>query len=68
MLNFFEPVATATDGVFIAGTCVSSCPSSAIKGRHFTDQQIFAEIEGVLAAGIQKEAVLKTSGQPPFVW
>jgi len=31
------------------GTCVSSCPSSAIKGRHFTDQQIFAEIEGVLA-------------------
>lgn len=31
------------------GTCVSSCPSSAIKGRHFTDQQIFAQIEGVLA-------------------
>jgi len=31
------------------GTCVSSCPSSAIKGRHFTDQQIFAEIEGMLA-------------------
>lgn len=31
------------------GTCVSSCPSSAIKGRHFTDQQIFAEIEGILA-------------------
>ena len=31
------------------GTCVSSCPSAAIKGRHFTDQQIFAEIEGVLA-------------------
>ncbi|MBL7137827.1 MAG: hypothetical protein ISS17_03520 [Bacteroidales bacterium] len=31
------------------GTCVSSCSSSAIKGRHFTDQQIFAEIEGILA-------------------
>lgn len=31
------------------GTCVSSCPSSAIKGRHFTDQQIYAEIEGMLA-------------------
>jgi heterodisulfide reductase subunit A len=30
------------------GGCVASCPSGAIKGRHFTDQQIFAEIEGVL--------------------
>jgi heterodisulfide reductase subunit A len=31
------------------GACVASCPSGAIKGRHFTDQQIFAEIEGILA-------------------
>ncbi len=30
------------------GTCVAACPSGAIKGRHFTDQQIFAQIEGVL--------------------
>jgi len=30
------------------GCCVASCPSGAIKGRHFTDQQIFAQIEGVL--------------------
>jgi len=30
------------------GTCVSACPSSAIKGRHFTREQIFAEIEEVL--------------------
>jgi heterodisulfide reductase subunit A len=30
------------------GGCVASCPSGAIKGRHFTDQQIFAQIEGVL--------------------
>jgi len=27
---------------------VAACPSGAIKGRHFTDQQIFAQIEGVL--------------------
>jgi heterodisulfide reductase subunit A len=31
------------------GTCVSACPSSAIIGKHFTDQQILAELEGVLS-------------------
>ncbi len=30
------------------GCCVAACPSGAIKGRHFTDRQIRAEIEGVL--------------------
>ncbi len=31
------------------GTCVASCPSSAIKAKHFTDEQIFAEIEGLMS-------------------
>ena len=31
------------------GTCVAACPSGAIKGRHFTDAQIGAQIEGLLA-------------------
>ena len=31
------------------GACVAACPSGAIAARHFTDAQIFAEIEGVLA-------------------
>ncbi len=31
------------------GACVAACPSSAIAARHFTDAQIFAQIEGVLA-------------------
>jgi len=31
------------------GTCVAACPSSAIKGKHFTKEQILAELEGVLA-------------------
>ena len=31
------------------GTCVATCPSGAIEALHFTDQQIVAEIEGVLA-------------------
>jgi heterodisulfide reductase subunit A len=30
------------------GTCVAACPSGAMQGRHFTDAQLFAEIEGVL--------------------
>jgi heterodisulfide reductase subunit A len=30
------------------GCCAAACPSSAIRARHFTDEQIFAQIEGVL--------------------
>jgi heterodisulfide reductase subunit A len=30
------------------GTCVAACPSGVIKGRHFSNDQIFAEIEGIL--------------------
>ena len=30
------------------GCCAAACPSLAIRARHFTDEQIFAEIEGVL--------------------
>jgi len=31
------------------GVCVASCPSSAIKGRHFTDEQLLAQIDGLFA-------------------
>ncbi|MBP2649015.1 MAG: CoB--CoM heterodisulfide reductase subunit, partial [Gemmatimonadetes bacterium] len=31
------------------GACAVTCPSAAIKPRHFTDTQIYAQIEGVLA-------------------
>ena len=30
------------------GTCVAACPSAAITQRHFTTEQIMAEVEGVL--------------------
>ncbi len=30
------------------GTCVAACPAGAIVGRHFTDEQIYAQIEGML--------------------
>jgi heterodisulfide reductase subunit A len=29
------------------GTCVASCPAGAITGKHFTDEQIMAQIEGL---------------------
>jgi len=31
------------------GTCVATCPSGAIEALHFTDEQIVAQIDGVLA-------------------
>jgi heterodisulfide reductase subunit A2 len=31
------------------GTCVAACPSGAIIGRQFTDEQIYAQIEGMLS-------------------
>jgi heterodisulfide reductase subunit A len=30
------------------GTCVAACPAGAIQGNHFTNDQIFAEIEAIL--------------------
>jgi heterodisulfide reductase subunit A len=32
------------------GTCVAACPSNAIKAKHFSNRQIFAEIEGILSS------------------
>jgi heterodisulfide reductase subunit A len=29
------------------GVCVAGCPSGAIKGRHFTDQQVLAQVDGL---------------------
>ncbi|MCX7867574.1 MAG: 4Fe-4S dicluster domain-containing protein, partial [Limisphaera sp.] len=31
------------------GTCVAACPSGSIRQNLFEDEQIFAEIEGVLS-------------------
>ncbi|MCS7261627.1 MAG: 4Fe-4S dicluster domain-containing protein, partial [Anaerolineae bacterium] len=30
------------------GACVAACPSAAITGAHFTDEQLMAQIEGML--------------------
>ena len=47
------PIATAISEVNSAickgcGSCSGACPSGAAKVRHFTDKQIFAEIDGLL--------------------
>ena len=36
------------------GTCVAACPAGAIEARHFTDNQIYAEIEGLLRGSRQE--------------
>jgi len=30
------------------GTCVAACPAQAISGAHFSNEQIFSELEGLL--------------------
>jgi heterodisulfide reductase subunit A len=30
------------------GTCVAACPAQAITGAHFSNEQVYAEIEGLL--------------------
>ena len=30
------------------GTCAAACPAAAITARHFSDEQIVAQIEGLL--------------------
>jgi heterodisulfide reductase subunit A len=38
------------------GTCVAACPAGAITARHFTDEQIYAEIEGLLQSAEREPA------------
>jgi heterodisulfide reductase subunit A len=38
------------------GTCAAACPSGAIRARHFTKQQILAEVRGLLDTTEQKGA------------
>jgi heterodisulfide reductase subunit A len=40
------------------GTCVAACPAGAITARHFSDQQILAEIEGLFRIPVAAEKEL----------
>ena len=37
------------------GSCAAECPAKAITLRHFVDQQIIAEVNGLLGGGSRKE-------------
>jgi heterodisulfide reductase subunit A len=39
------------------GTCGSTCPTGAIRSRHFTDQQILSQIEGLLADAVSHKTI-----------
>jgi heterodisulfide reductase subunit A len=43
--NVSEVISALCQG---CGTCVASCPSGIITGAHFTNDQVFSEIEGIL--------------------
>jgi heterodisulfide reductase subunit A2 len=38
------------------GTCGSACPTGAIRSRHFTDQQILSQIEGLMGMELEGAA------------
>ncbi|MBM4136636.1 MAG: CoB--CoM heterodisulfide reductase iron-sulfur subunit A family protein [Nitrospira sp.] len=44
------------------GICAAACPSGAIKAKHFTDKQIFAEIEGLLNTNYAKTSKMSLRG------
>jgi heterodisulfide reductase subunit A len=49
------------------GTCVAACPAQAISGAHFSNDQIFAEIDGLLfdvISGNGSKAPTKTEAVP----
>ncbi len=39
------------------GTCVAACPANAITGTGFSDEQVLAQIEGLLMLNIEKEPI-----------
>jgi len=39
------------------GTCGSTCPTGAIRSRHFTDQQILSQIEGLMSKSLELQEV-----------
>jgi heterodisulfide reductase subunit A len=48
--NEFKGVSEVNEAVCKGcGSCSAHCPSGAAKVRHFTDKQVFAEIDGLLA-------------------
>jgi heterodisulfide reductase subunit A len=43
------------------GTCVAACPAGAISGSGFSDEQVLAQIEGLLMVGADGEPLKRTA-------
>ena len=43
------------------GTCVAGCPSGAITGTQFSDQQVMAQLEGLLSLNGHERIAVQTS-------
>jgi heterodisulfide reductase subunit A len=43
------------------GTCVAACPAGAISGSGFSDEQVLAQIEGLLRLGADGEPIRRTA-------
>jgi heterodisulfide reductase subunit A len=46
------------------GTCVAACPAGAILGTHFSNEQIMAQIEGILMLDFPLKSTLDKAVQP----
>jgi heterodisulfide reductase subunit A len=44
------------------GTCIAACPAGAISGTHYSDQQILAQIEGVLDPALSFSKYMSEEG------
>jgi len=49
------------------GTCVAACPAQAISGAHYSNDQIFAEIEGLLFDVVQGNGAKSVVEEPEAV-
>ncbi len=49
------------------GTCVAACPAQAITGAHYSNEQIFAEIEGLLFDVVQGNGAKPVVEEPEAV-
>ena len=49
------------------GTCVAACPAQAITGAHYSNEQIFAEIEGLLFDAVSGNGARPEVSEPEAV-
>jgi heterodisulfide reductase subunit A len=46
------------------GTCVAACPAGAVKGTGFSNEQVLAQIEGMLLLNLEPSGAAALEGAP----